>query len=562
MVCMLGFSATGGAIPFLVQSIFDDVFARRDQSALVYLPLIIVGVFVLRGLMNFGQSYLTAYVGLRIIKDIRDALNQHIQSLSLSFFQRHPTSTIISRVNSDVILVRSALTDSVASLMRDTTSLLALMAVAFFMDWVLASIAFVAFPLSIYPITRISRKVKRFTKRGQITTGILATLLQESIQGNRIVKAFGMEEYENGRFSKENQRLLNLSLRASRMKAVVTPSMEILASLSIGAVVWYGGSSVIGGGRTQGEFMAFMTAMFLMYQPFKHLTKTYTTIQQGIAGAERIYEILDIEPEIKDRPGARPAAAFSREIEFHGVGFGYEQKLVLRNINLRIKSGEMIALVGVSGVGKSTLADLIPRFYDVTSGKITIDGADIRDVTLESLRSQIGIVAQHTFLFNDSIRNNIAYGDPCKDMDQITAAAKAAHAHDFIMDTAQGYDTIVGEMGMKLSGGQRQRLSIARALLKDAPILILDEATSSLDTESERLVQEALENLMIQRTTLVIAHRLSTIRKANRIVVLVDGAVVEEGTHEELLARKRAYSKLYTLQLLEEEGASHGKLLH
>lgn len=562
MVCMLGFSATGGAIPFLVQSIFDDVFARKDQTALFYLPLIIVGVFVLRGLMNFGQSYLTAYVGLRIIKDIRDVLNQHMQSLSLSFFQRHPTGTLISRVSSDVILVRSALTDSVASLMRDTTSLLALTAVAFHMDWVLASIAFVVFPLSIFPITRISRKVRRFTKRGQITTGNLVTLLQESIQGNRIVKAFGMEEYESGRFAQENKRLFKLSLRASRMKAVVTPSMEILASLAIGTVVWYGGSSVIGGGRTQGEFMAFMTAMFLMYQPFKHLTKTYTTIQQGLAGAERIYEVLDVEPEIKDRPGARPAAAFSREIEFHDVGFGYEQKLVLRNINLKIKSGEMIALVGVSGVGKSTLADLIPRFYDVTSGRITIDGADIRDVTLESLRSQIGIVAQHTFLFNDSIRNNIAYGDPCKDMDQITAAAKAAHAHDFIMDTAQGYDTIVGEMGMKLSGGQRQRLSIARALLKDAPVLILDEATSSLDTESERLVQEALENLMIRRTTLVIAHRLSTIRKANRIVVLVDGAVVEEGTHEELLARRRAYSKLYTLQLLEEEGASHGELLH
>ena len=562
MVCMLGFSATGGAIPFLVQSIFDDVFARKDQTALFYLPLIIVGVFVLRGLMNFGQSYLTAYVGLHIIKDIRDVLNQHIQSLSLSFLQRHPTGSLISRVNSDVILVRSALTDSVASLMRDTTSMLALTAVAFLKDWVLASIAFVVFPLSIFPITRISRKIKRFTKRGQITTGNLATLLQESIQGNRIVKAFGMEGYENGRFAQENQRLLNLSLRTSRMKAVVTPSMETLASLAIGAVVWYGGSSVIGGGRTQGEFMAFMTAMFLMYQPFKHLTRTYTTIQQGIAGAERIYEILDVEPEIKDRPGARPAAAFSREIEFHDVSFGYGQNLVLRNINLKIKSGEMIALVGVSGVGKSTLADLIPRFYDVTSGKITIDGVDIRDVTLESLRSQIGIVAQHTFLFNDSIRNNIAYGDPCKDMDQIMAAAKAAHAHDFIMATAQGYDTIVGEMGMTLSGGQRQRLSIARALLKDAPVLILDEATSSLDTESERLVQEALENLMIRRTTLVIAHRLSTIRKANRIVVLVDGAVVEEGTHEELLARKRAYSKLYTMQLLEDEEAAGEELLH
>jgi subfamily B ATP-binding cassette protein MsbA len=559
---MIAFSATGGAIPFLVQSIFDDVFSQKDQAALFYLPLVIIGVFALRGFMNFGQSYLTDYVGLRVIQDIRNALNQHMQYLSLSFFQRHPTGTLISRVNSDVYLVRAALTDSVASLMRDTTSLLALTTVAFFMDWVLASIAFFVFPASVFPIMRMSRKIRGFTKRGQISTGNLATLLQESIQGNRIVKAFGMEGYENKRFGQENQRLFKQSIRASRMKAVVTPSMELLASLAIGSVVWYGGSSVIGGGRTQGEFMAFMTAMFLMYQPFKQLTRTYATIQQGNAGAERIFEILDEEPEIRDRPGSRPAAPFSREIEFQDVSFGYGQELVLRNINLKIKAGAMVALVGMSGVGKSTLADLITRFYDVTSGKILLDGVDIRDVTLDSLRSQIGIVAQHTFLFNDTIRNNIAYGDPNKTMDHIVAAAKAAHAHDFIMAIPQGYDSIVGEMGMKLSGGQRQRLAIARALLKDAPVLILDEATSSLDAESERLVQGALENLMVQRTTLVIAHRLSTIRKANRIVVLVDGSIVEEGTHEELMARKMAYSKLYSLQLLEEEEALSEKTLH
>jgi len=305
-----------------------------------------------------------------------------------------------------------------------------------------------------------------------------------------------------------------------------------------------------------------MTAMFLMYQPFKHVSKTYTIIQQGIAGAERIFEILDVEPEIRDRPDARRAAPFSRGIEFHDVSFGYGRKLVLRNINLKIRAGEMVALVGVSGVGKSTLADLIPRFYDVTSGKITLDGVDIRDLTVESLRSQIGVVTQHTFLFNDTVKNNIAYGDPAKDMDPIVAAAKAAHAHDFIMATPQGYDTVVGEMGVKLSGGQRQRLAIARALLKDAPILILDEATSSLDAESERLVQEALENLMVRRTTLVIAHRLSTIRKANRIAVLVEGSIVEEGTHEELLAGHTEYSRLYSLQLLEDERSSRGKLLH
>jgi subfamily B ATP-binding cassette protein MsbA len=562
MVCMAGYSATSGALPFLVQRVIDDVFAQKDKTSLFYLPFLIVGVFAFRGFVNFGDNYLTAYVGLRIINDVRDGLNRHLQSLSLSFFQRHPTGTLISRVTNDVSLVRSALTDSVASLIRDTTSLLALIVVAFLKDWVLATIAFVVFPASVLPITRMSKKIKRFTKRGQVAKGNLTNLLQESIQGNRIVKAFGMEKYEIDRFQEENQRVFKQSIRGSRTQSVVTPAMELLASLAIGAVVWYGGSSVIAGGRTQGEFMAFMTAMFLMYQPFKHLTRTYTMIQQGIAGAERIFEVLDEESEIKDRADAQPISGFSRMIEFHDVSFGYGHELVLNNINLKIRAGEMAALVGMSGVGKSTLADLIPRFYEVTSGKITIDGADIRDVTLQSLRFQIGMVSQHTFLFNDTVRNNIAYGDPSKDMDHIVAAAQAAYAHDFIMALPQGYDTMIGELGMRLSGGQRQRLAIARALLKDAPILILDEATSSLDTDSERLVQEALENLIVRRTSLVIAHRLSTIRKATRIVVLVDGSIVEEGTHEELLARKSEYSRLYTLQFLKDEGTSHGEILH
>jgi len=562
MVCMAGYSATSGALPFLVQRVIDDVFAQKDKTSLFYLPFLIIGVFAFRGLVNFGDHYLTDYVGLRIINDVRDGLNRHLQSLSLSFFQRHPTGTLISRVTNDVSLVRSALTDSVASLIRDTTSLLALIVVAFLKDWVLATIAFVVFPASVLPITRMSKKIKRFTKRGQVAKGNLTNLLQESIQGNRIVKAFGMEKYEIDRFQEENQRVFKQSIRGSRTQSVVTPAMELLASLAIGAVVWYGGSSVIAGGRTQGEFMAFMTAMFLMYQPFKHLTRTYTTIQQGLAGAERIFEVLDEESEIKDRADAQPISGFSRMIEFHDLSFGYGDELVLNNINLKIRAGEMVALVGMSGVGKSTLADLIPRFYEVTSGKITIDGADIRDVTLQSLRFQIGMVSQHTFLFNDTVRNNIAYGDPSKDMDHIVAAAQAAYADDFIMALPQGYDTMIGELGMRLSGGQRQRLAIARALLKDAPILILDEATSSLDTDSERLVQEALENLIVRRTSLVIAHRLSTIRKATRIVVLVDGSIVEEGTHEELLARKSEYSRLYTLQFLKDEGTSHGEILH
>jgi len=562
MVCMLAYGASDGVLPFLVQHVMDDVFARKDVVMLSYLPVVIVGYFALRGFLNFGQSYLSDYVGLRIINDVRNALDRHLQSLSVAFFYRHPTGDLIARVNSDVVLLRSALTDALASFLRDATSVIVLVIVAFLKDWVLASIAFFVFPASVLPVMRLSKKIKRFTKRGQISTGMLTALLTESIQGNRIVKAFGMEFYENQKFVAENGKLFRQSLRASRIKSIVAPSMELLSSFAIGGVVWYGGWSVVGGGRTQGEFMAFMAAMFLMYQPFKGLTKTYTMIHQGIAGAERVFEVLDEKSEVEEKPGAREAAPFAEAVEFCNVSFGYGDKLVLKNINLRIKAGEMVALVGVSGVGKSTLADLIPRFYDVTAGKVTLDGVDIRDLTLKSLRSQIGVVSQHTFLFNDTVRKNIAYGHPEWDLKDVVAAAQAAHAHEFVSAMPHGYDSMVGELGMQLSGGQRQRLAIARALLKNAPILILDEATSALDAESEKLVQDALENLMTQRTTLVIAHRLSTIRKADRIVVLVDGAIVEEGTHEELLARKNEYSRLYTLQLLEDESATRPETLH
>jgi subfamily B ATP-binding cassette protein MsbA len=370
-----------------------------------------------------------------------------------------------------------------------------------------------------------------------------------------------MEAYEDRRFMDENGRLFKQSLRASRIKSMVSPSMELLASFGIAGVVWYGGWSVVGGGRTQGEFFAFMAAMFLMYAPFKGLSRTYTQVHQGLAGAERVFETLDEQPEIRDRPDALVAKPFAHKIELKNVHFAYNETPVLKNINLTVEAGQMVALVGMSGVGKSTLVDLIPRFYDVKSGSILVDGVDIRDLTVQSLRAQIGIVTQHTFLFNDSIRNNIAYGDPARDMDSIIAAAKAAHAHDFIAAMPNGYDSEIGEMGLQLSGGQRQRVAIARALLKDAPILILDEATSSLDADSERSVQEALETLMSTRTTIVIAHRLSTIRKADRIVVMVDGSIAEEGTHDELLARDREYSRLYSLQLLENRQPSETEMV-
>lgn len=562
IACMLGYSATEGAMPFLVQWMMDDVFVKKNVEMLYFVPGAIIFIFVIRGALNFGQTYLSEFTGLNIVQDVRNQMMRHLQFMPLSFFARHPSGTLISRIGSDATLLRSALTDSLTSFLKDSTSLIVLVVVAFIKDWFLASLAFVVFPASVLPIMRLSRKMKRFARRGQVSTGTLTTYLQESIQGNRIVKAFGMEEYEIARFKKENSYLLKQSLRVTRIRGIVSPTMELFAAFGIASVVWYGGSSVIGGTRTPGDFFAFMTAMFLMYQPFKSLTRTYTMLQQGLAGAERVFEILDEAPAIADKPDARVAKPFGDAIRFENVSFSYHAEPVLKQINLSIRAGEMVALVGMSGAGKSTLADLIPRFYDVGAGRITLDGVDIRDLTLESLRAQIGIVTQHTFLFDDTVRNNIAYGDPQRSMDDVVAAAKAANAHEFVSSMAQGYDSRVGEMGMQISGGQRQRLAIARALLKDAPILILDEATSSLDSESERSVQDALDKLMTTRTTLVIAHRLSTIRNADRIVVLVEGEIAEEGSHEELLAHNGPYSRLYNLQLLEGEESREPETVH
>ena len=563
VICMLGHSATSGAMPFITKKIFDDVFANKDQTILAVLPFIIVGIFLLRGLASFGQEYLMAYISSRVVTDIRNKLHAHTLTLSLSFFHRYPSGNLVSRITGDVGVAAGAMTDAVVSALRESTSLIALIIAAFYMDPWLALLSFVVFPASVLPVMKLGKRIRRFTKKGQAKIGFLLTLLHETIQGTRIVKAFGMESYEKERFDKESERLFRLGIRATRTRAMVGPITELLSAFAIGGVVWYGGASVIGGSRTQGQFMAFLTAMFMMYQPFKKLASTNSMVQQGIAAAERVFEIFDTRSDIQDKLGAKPAAKFSHAIEFHNVSFSYGHKPVLKNIDLKIGAGEMVALVGVSGVGKSTLADLVPRFYDVSAGTITLDGADVRDVTLESLRSQIGIVTQQTFLFNDTVRNNIAYGDRSKSMEAIVAAAKAAHAHDFIVAMPQGYDTVVGELGTKLSGGERQRLSIARALLKDPPILILDEATSSLDSESEKLVQDALERLMAGRTTLVIAHRLSTIRKADRIVVLVGGKIVEQGTHEELLAQKAEYNKLYALQFSDDaEDEKVSKLLH
>ena len=491
------------------------------------------------------------FIGQRIVADLRAELYRKIQIQSLAFFTKHPTGVLMSRITNDVGYIQGAVSEAVTALLKDSFTLLCLVIVIFYRDWQLAIVAMFVFPLAVYPIAKFGQKMRQIATRAQVTLGSLTSLLQETISGTRIVKAFGMEAHENNRFSVENERLFRLSLKSISINAVSSPFMEFLGGLGISAIIFYGGYQVIHGQSTPGTFFSFLTALIMLYEPVKRLTNVNNTIQQGIAGAERVFSIMDLVPEIRNRPDAVPLPRISREIEIRNVTFRYEEAPVLKNINLRIRTGEAVAFVGMSGGGKTTLVNLIPRFYDVTDGMILIDGQDIRNVTIESLRGQIAIVTQQTILFNDTVRNNIAYGDISKTEDQIVEAAKAAHAHDFILRLPKGYETVIGEQGTKLSGGERQRISIARALLKNAPILILDEATSSLDSEAEIEVQDALENLMKGRTTLVIAHRLSTIRNADRIIVLVNGEIREEGTHETLLSRHGEYSRLYNMQFME-----------
>jgi subfamily B ATP-binding cassette protein MsbA len=556
---MLVLSATNGAIPFIAKGFINQVTALKNLGNLRTLSLEILALFLVRAVANFAGNYLTSYLGQKIVLDLRSQMNERLQQLPLSFFNRTPTGTLVSRMINDVGVVSIAATDGIFSIVGDGSSLLAVVAAAFYIDWPLALIAFVVFPAAVLPIMRFSKQMRKMTRSAQKQLGGLSTLLQETIQGNRVVKAFGMEDYERRRFDSELRRLFRIYMRVARIKHFTTPMIEAMGAFAIVAVLWYGTASVISGTRTIGSFGAFFAAMLIIYEPFKRVTRTNNTIQQGIAAAERVFEIIDQPTDVAEATNPIELAPGEHSIRFEGVGFRYGEGWVLRDINLEIGAGEVVALVGMSGGGKSTLADLIPRFYDPQEGRVTIDGVDIRSFSLRALRSQIGLVTQHTFLFNDSVRANIAYGSIEKNLDQVIAAAKLANAHDFISRLPEGYDTVIGELGIRLSGGERQRLAIARALLKNAPILILDEATSSLDSEAERLVQQALEHLIENRTTLVIAHRLSTVRRADRIAVVVHGAIVEEGTHDELLARGSEYRKLHDLQFQSPEQNGHAE---
>jgi ATP-binding cassette, subfamily B, bacterial MsbA len=547
MIFMSMVAATNGLTAFIVKPVLDKIFFEKNAEMLYILPVGVVLIYFCKGMFEYLQSYLMGYVGQKVVNDIRNLVFRCLQRQPLSYFDKTPTGVNISRVMNDVNLVQSSVTDAFTAIMKDAISIIALVFVVFYRDWKLATIALIILPFSAYPIIAFGKKLRKISVNTQRTIARLTSFLHETITGQRIVKAFSMEEYENQRFKVENANLFKINLKRYKIRALSHPIMEVLGGIAIGVIIWYGGREVISGASTPGNFFSFTAALLMLYEPIKRLNKENHNVQQGLAASQRVFEIIDREPEIVEKKDAIQLEKVQGFIEFKDVFFKYEDKMILKNLSLKIEKNEVIAVVGGSGVGKTTIVNLIPRFYEIASGAIEIDGIDIRDVNLKSLRDNIALVTQDVILFNDSIKNNIAYGVE-SDMSRIEEVAHMAYAHDFIVRLSKGYDTVVGEKGLRLSGGQKQRIAIARALHKNSPILILDEATSSLDTASELEVQKAFENLMKGRTTIVIAHRLSTIMNADRIIVIDGGTIIQEGTHPKLIETEGPYKKLYDLQ--------------
>lgn len=546
MICVAAFT---GAQAYLVKDLLDKIFMEKNIFYLKVMPLVLLAIFFTKGIFYYLYTFLLERVGQSVIRDFRMHIFNHIHKQSLSFFNVMPTGTLMSRIINDVSLLQQAVSNALVGSVRDFFQVVILLGVVFYMNWRLAMVSFIVLPIAAYPIVKFGKLFRRLSTRTQEEVAGVSNILHETITGSRIVKAFSRESYEGERFQRQVGKLFSLTLKDAKYRCLQHPLMEFIGGAAIALIIWFGGKEVIAGTATPGTFFAFLTALIAAYEPVKGVTRINSTIQQGMAAAARVFAILDIEPEIGDKKGAVVLPPFRSEIVFDQLTFRYnEETPVLFNINLCVPAGEALAIVGPSGGGKTTFTNLIPRFLEIKEGRITIDSIDIRDVTVASLRRQIAMVTQQTILFNDTVRNNIAYGDLDASDEQIHEAARAAYALDFILALPNGFDTIIGEGGARLSGGERQRLSIARAILKNAPILILDEATSALDTESEREVQKALDNLMKDRTTFVIAHRLSTIKNASRIIVIKDGVIVEEGTHDTLIAKKGEYEALYNLQ--------------
>ncbi len=549
LLCMATAAMTTALLAKMLQPLFDDVFVARNEAMLIQVAFIVFGIFVLKGISSFGESVSMIYVGQKIIGDIQRRLFDHFIKADLAYFHARSSGELVSRVTNDVNLMRNAVTTALTGMGKDTLSLLFLIGLMFYQDWLLASLAFFVFPVAFLPIVKIGQKMRKVSLNTQEEMGAFTILLHQVFQGMRVVKSYAMENYEQKRAHRLIDNLSRLNIKGGRVRSASHPIMETLGGIAIVVVILYGGTQVIAGNRTTGTFISFITALLLAYEPMKRLANLNANLQEGLAAAWRIFAAIDLKPTIMDISNAPLLQVKKGQIDLNTVCFSYPNgKKALKTISLNIPAGRRIALVGPSGSGKSTLLNLIPRFYDVTSGAILIDGCDIRKVTLSSLRSQIALVSQEVILFDDTVKANIAYGRWGASEKEIIYAAKAAAAHDFITHLPQGYDTLVGEQGIRLSGGQRQRLSIARAMLKNAPILLLDEATSSLDTESERQVQAALDRLMQGRTTVVVAHRLSTVVDADMIYVIEDGEATEKGTHQELLENNKTYARLVELQ--------------
>ena len=556
LACMALMAAATAASAWLMEPVVNDIFVNRDESMLMPVGLAVFAVFIVKGLANYGQATLMAYVGLRIVTDNQNRLFDKLSRMDVKFFQDSNTGGLISRFLVDINQMRGAVSNAWVSLGKDAMTLIGLIGVTFYQDWRLALIAFIIFPAALLPIVKLGRRMRKVTANTQREMGLFTTLLEQTIQGIRVVKAYSMEAYERARVGEIVERVFNLTMKAERTRALSSPIMETLGGVAVGIVIFYGGYRVIHGNTDAGSFFSFITALLLAYEPMKRLANLNAALQQGLAGADRLFQMLDMEPAIQEAPDARALAApIKGAVEFRNVGFAYTpDRKTLDSLSLTVPAGKTVALVGPSGAGKSTILNLIPRFYDVAEGAVLVDGEDVRGLTFASLRGAMALVSQEVTLFDDTVRANIAYGRAGASEDDIIEAARNAAAHDFIAALPDGYDTLVGEQGVKLSGGQRQRLAIARAMLKNAPILLLDEATSALDTESERQVQAALDALMTDRTTLVIAHRLSTVVRADLICVIVGGRVAEQGSHAELLARGGHYKHLYELQFAGEAG--------